>query len=55
MKELLDMIIIKSNEEKLKQQHQERPSLYLEIEDDFYYKEDKKVEEEPKRVIIIDL
>lgn len=55
MQDLLDMIIIKSNEEKLKQQQDERPFLHLELEDDFYYKEEKKEKEEPKRVIIIDL
>ena len=55
MEELLDMLIIKSNEEKLKQQQDERPFLHLELEDDYYYIEEKKEKEEPKRVIIIDL
>tara|TARA_Y100000592_G_scaffold24516_1_gene38340 strand:- start:34943 stop:35110 length:168 start_codon:yes stop_codon:yes gene_type:complete len=55
MEELLDMLIIKSNEEKLKQQQDERPFLHLEIDNDFYYREEKKEKEEPKRVIIIEL
>ena len=55
MEELLDILIIKSNEEKLKQQQDERPFLHLELEDDYYYIEEKKEKEEPKRVIIIDL
>tara|TARA_B100001059_G_C17783289_1_gene555570 strand:- start:912 stop:1079 length:168 start_codon:yes stop_codon:yes gene_type:complete len=55
MEELLDMLIIKSNEEKLKQQQNERPFLQLEIDNDYYYKDVKKEEEEPKRVIIIEL
>lgn len=55
MEELLDMLIIKSNEEKLKQQQDERPFLHLELDNDYYYKDVKKKEEEPKRVIIIEL
>jgi hypothetical protein len=55
MEELLDMLIIKSNEEKLKQQQDERPFLHLEIDNDYYYRDEKKKEEEPKRVIIIEL
>mgnify|MGYP001257612702 CR=1 FL=1 len=55
MEELLDMLIIKSNEEKLKQQQDERPFLHLELDNDYYYSDVKKKEEEPKRVIIIEL
>ena len=55
MEELLDMIIIKSNEEKLKQQQDNRPFLHLELDNEFYYENEKKKEEEPKRVIIIEL
>jgi len=55
MEELLDMLIIKSNEEKIKQQQEERPFLQLEIDSDYHYRDVKKEEEEPKRVIIIDL
>tara|TARA_S200000501_G_C20373075_1_gene547132 strand:+ start:163 stop:330 length:168 start_codon:yes stop_codon:yes gene_type:complete len=55
MEELLDMLIIKSNEEKLKQQQDERPFLHLELDNDYYYNDVKKKEEEPKRVIIIEL
>ena len=55
MEELLDMLIIKSNEEKLKQQQNERPFLQLEIDNDYYYEDVKKEEAEPKRVIIIEL
>ena len=55
MEELLDMLIIKSNEEKLKQQQNERPFLQLEIDNDYYHIDAKKEEEEPKRVIIIEL
>jgi len=56
MNDLLDMIIIKSNEEKLKQQQDERPFLHLELDNEFYHRDEKKKEEEePKRVIIIDL
>ena len=55
MEELLDMLIIKSNEEKLKQQQDERPFLQLELDNDYYYRDEKKKEEEPKRVIIIEL
>jgi len=54
MEELLDMLIIKSNEEKLKQQQDERPFLHLELDNDYYYRDEKK-KEEPKRVIIIEL
>jgi len=55
MNDLLDMIIIKSNEEKLKQQQDERPFLHLELDNEFYHRDEEKKEEEPKRVIIIDL
>ena len=55
MEELLDMLIIKSNEERLKQQQDERPFLHLELDREYRYKEVKKEEEEPKRVIIIEL
>ena len=55
MEKLLDMLIIKSNEEKLKQQQDERPFLQLEIDREYYHRDVKKEEEEPKRVIIIDL
>ena len=55
MKDLLDMLIIKSNEEKLKQQQDERPFLHLELDNDYYHIDEKKKEEEPKRVIIIEL
>jgi hypothetical protein len=55
MEELLDMLIIKSNEEKLKQQQDERPFLRLDLDREYYHREVKKEEEEPKRVIIIDL
>lgn len=56
MNSLLDMIIIKSNEEKRKQHQDERPQLHLEL-DEYYYqvKEKKEENKEPSRVIIIDL
>tara|TARA_B100000131_G_C17758888_1_gene468359 strand:- start:126 stop:296 length:171 start_codon:yes stop_codon:yes gene_type:complete len=56
MHDIVDLLIIKSIEEKIKQQKDERPLLYLDLEENYpedtYKKEEKK---EPSRVIIIDL